>query len=369
MSRSQGSKLVIAQVIGGLNIGGAEKHFVNLVNAFSTHDCNAFFTGKKQDEETLHSQLASHVSQSSIVIRKRSFPRGVLALAREFVKLGCDVVHTHMFWANVFGVLAARIAGVPVIVTTEHGENRWKKAHHRWLERNVISRFSDRRFCVSKSILERRRDVDGVPKAQLQLMPNGTVVPEVSAPDREVVEPVIGSIGRFVKQKDFGLFVDIIAALRQKGYAVKGCLVGDGPDMDMVRHKVSELGLDDAIELPGMVTETDKWFRYFDIYAITSTEEGLPVSLLEAMSYGLPVVASDVGAISKVIRSEDEGIVVPAGEKNRFVDAIATFLDDPELAIRTGKNSRQRIIDDFSIEAIARRYESAYLGILDQKSG
>ncbi len=369
MYKGRSSKLVVAQVIGGLNVGGAEKHFVSLINALSASDRSAFFTGQRQAKNTLHSQLSSNVSQNHNLIRKRSFPIGVLALAREFSKRKCDVVHTHMFWASLYGTLAARIAGVPVIVTTEHGENRWKKARHRWIERQFISRFADKRFCVSQEILDRRRDVDGVPAAQLQLIANGTVVPDVSTSDRRSAEPVIGSVGRFVKQKDFGLFIDTIAALRDRGHAVKGCLVGDGPDMAMVRNKVSELGLEDAIELPGMVTETDKWFRYFDMYAITSTEEGLPVSLLEAMSYGLPVVASDVGAISTVIRSEDEGIVVPAGDKDRFVEAIARFLDDRELATRTGKTSRQRIIDDFSIEAIAAQYESTYLTILEQKSG
>ena len=372
MNKQRNAKLIIAQVIGGLNIGGAEKHIVNLSNALSAKEmnaCSAFFIGQKQKKESLHSQLDNRVSQTRNLIRKRSFPIGVLALAREFKKRQCNVVHTHMFWANLYGTLAARIAGVPVIVTTEHGENRWKTAQHRWLERQVISRFADQRFCVSQKILERRRNVDGIPAAQLQLMANGTVVPEVSAAGRHAAEPVIGSIGRFVKQKDFELFVDVIAALRKRGYKVRGCLVGDGPDMTKVRARVSEHGLEDIIEFPGMVTATDKWFRYFDLYAITSSEEGLPVSLLEAMSYGLPVVAADVGAISSAIRSDEEGLTVPVGDKECFVNAIARLLDDPEQAARIGQRARDRIVDEFSIEAIAARYESAYLAILKQKAG
>ena len=372
MNSQRSAKLVIAQVIGGLNIGGAEKHFVSLSNALSANEmntCSAFFTGQKEKEETLHSELNSRVSQTKNMIRKRTFPIGVLALAREFKKRKCNVVHTHMFWANLYGALAARIAGVPVIVTTEHGENRWKTAQHRWLERQLISRFADQRFCVSQKILDRRKNVDGIPSAQLQLMANGTVVPEALAPDQNGAEAVIGSIGRFVKQKDFELFVDVIAALRKRGCNVRGCLVGDGPEMAKVRARTSEHGLDGIIEFPGMVTETDKWFRYFDLYAITSSEEGLPVSLLEAMSYGLPVVAADVGAISSAIRSDEEGLTVPAGDKDCFVNAIAGLLDDSERAARMGQRARDRIVDEFSIEAISARYESAYLAILDQKAG
>ena len=157
--------------------------------------------------------------------------------------------------------------------------------------------------------------------------------------------------------------------LRNRGYGIRGCLVGDGPEMPGIRKKISDLGLENAIDLPGMVTEIDSWFRYFDIYAITSKEEGLPVSLLEAMSYGLPVVASDVGAISTAIRSIEEGTVVPADNIDRFVDAVATYLDDQALATRTGRKARARVAGEFSIKAIAANYESEYLAIMDRKAG
>ena len=359
--------MVISQIIGGLTVGGAEKHFVNLINEFRTSECHAVFLGKERSGPTLYGQLGDHVTRTRIRIRKRSALFGIRALARELVKHRCNVVHTHMFWANLYGTIAARLAGVPVIVTTEHGENRWKKAHHRWLERHIISRIADMRYCVSQEILVRRRDVDGVPASKLQLVANGTIVPDVPTQIWSNTEPVIGSVGRFVSQKDFGLLVDVVVELRRRGYRVRGCIVGDGPEMLDIQRKVAGLSLENVIELPGMVTDTDRWFRHFDVYAITSTEEGLPVSLLEAMSYGLPVVASDVGAISTVIRAGEEGAVVPSGNKDLFADAIANYLDDRDLARQIGARARDRVVRDFSIEVISAKYESDYRAILQRK--
>lgn len=365
-SQTKTRGLVIAQIIGGLNVGGAERHFVNLINALSDNDRIAIYLGQKRNGPTLHSQVCNQVAQAHNLIRRRWFPFGILALAKKLIKHKCNVVHTHMFWANLCGTVAARLAGIPVIITTEHGENRWKKAHHRWLERNVISRIADMRYCVSREILAQRRDVDGVPANKLQVIANGTVVPVAPTDLWSNAEPVIGSVGRFVLQKDFGLFVDIVATLRRRGYAVRGCIVGDGPEMHGIRRKISDAGLDSMIKLPGFDTDIDGWYRYFDIYAITSKEEGLPVSLLEAMSYGLPVVASDVGAISTAIRSGEEGTVVAVGNTRQFVDAIANYLDNRDLAVKIGRKARERVVNDFSIEAIAARYEACYREILDR---
>ena len=100
-----------------------------------------------------------------------------------------------MYAANLYGSLAAAIARVPVVVTSEHGENPWKKLHQRWLERHVISSIADMRFCVSPRILEIRRDRDGIPASKLKLMVNGTVLPEERVADIRNPVPVIGAVG------------------------------------------------------------------------------------------------------------------------------------------------------------------------------
>lgn len=357
----------VAQVVGDLQIGGAEKHFVSLINNMAADYRLAVLVSTNEAQPNLSGEVDPAVDLRRVAIRKRFAITGVWKLARLFREARCDVVQTHMFWPNLYGCIAARLAGVPVVITTEHGENHWKKPIHRWLERHIISRLANYRYCVSGAILAARRDLDKVPAKKLRVIANGTPVPDAPAQLWQNDVPVIGSVGRFVTQKDYLKFVDIIAELRRQGHEVTGCLVGDGPEMPVIKNRIAERALEKFVELPGMVTETEPWFRRFDIYAITSNQEGQPVSLLEAMSYGLPIVSTNVGAISATLESGQEGLVIPAQELSDLVQAIGRFLDDKKFANTCAANARQRIIRDFSIAAIAAQYEACFRDLLARR--
>jgi len=360
--------LKVAHIIGHLGIGGAERHFVNLLNQIDAQGKWAILISPKRDGPNLESQLDPNIRIERSPARKRSAWRDILSLARLLRDAEIDVVHTHMFWPSFYGVLAARIARVPVIVTTEHGENKWKKRRHRLMERYAISRYTQRRFCVSESILKMRRDFDGVPADLLVLAANGTRVPGEPATLWTSDEPLIGTVGRVVPAKNYRAFIDTIAEVRSRGYRVSGCIVGDGPLLDDIHKHISRLGLSEFIETPGMVQDVGSWYRRFDIYLVSSDQEGQPVSLLEAMSYGLPVVSTDVGAISKTMRHGVEGLIAGAGNVPGLADAVCRYLDDRALAASCAASARKRVIRDYSIGAIARHYEDAYRELFDVRS-
>ena len=365
---NKATDLKVAQVIGRLSVGGAEKHFVSLLNEIRARDRLAVFTSPDVDGPSLEEQLDSSITVVRCPVRKRTAVRDVFRLAGVFRESGVDVVHTHMFWPSLYGVLAARIARVPVIVTTEHGENKWKKRRHRLMERYGISRFAQRRFCVSESILKNRRDIDGVPADLLALTANGTPVPDEPARLRTSAGPLIGTVGRVVPQKNYRAFVDTIFEVRSRGYEVSGCIVGDGPLLDDIHEHIARRGLSDVVETPGMVQDVGSWYRRFDIYLISSDQEGQPVSLLEAMSYGLPIVSTDVGAIAKTMRHGVDGLIAEAGNVSGLADAVCRYLDDRSLAESCAASARERVIRDYSIDAIARHYEDAYKELFDERS-
>jgi glycosyltransferase involved in cell wall biosynthesis len=171
---------------------------------------------------------------------------------------------------------------------------------------------------------------------------------------------LIGTVGRFVRQKNYPLLLEAIDVLRRRGRAVRACLLGDGPEMEALRERIAALDLEPMVELPGMDTDTDRWYRRFDCYVSSSDEEGQPVAVLEAMSYGLPVVATDVGAISATLADGRDGLIVPRGDAEALANGLCRYLDEPEFAARCGAAARRRVIEEFSIDAIAQKYLTGY---------
>ena len=160
--------MVIAQVISNLSIGGADRLFVNLCNALQGDRVVVVLLGDADIQPSLEAGLRDDIEVRRLRMRKRAWYRDVKALAGLLEETGCDVVHTHMFWPNLYGALAARRAGIP-LVTSEHGRNEWKNGWHRWLEVKVISRVARLRLCVSQDILDRRHEVPPPLDADRQL--------------------------------------------------------------------------------------------------------------------------------------------------------------------------------------------------------
>jgi glycosyltransferase involved in cell wall biosynthesis len=367
MQGSSDMTLRIAHIISGLGVGGAERNLVNLVNAMSSEYCALIFLGPRTAGASFHDELDPEIDQIFCRVRRLSFPIGLLRLAVLLRQKNINVVHTHMYYSNLYGAIAAKLAGVPVIITSEHGENPWKKSFHRWLEKNLISAIADIRFCVSEKILEIRRDIDKVPTEKLRLTANGTVLPKLPNYREVNNPPVIGAVGRFITAKNYPLLLDAIAVLRDRGYDFKLQLVGDGPERNTLLLAIDKLELTDIVELPGMVSDVDHWYRNFDVYVSSSTREGQPVAMLEAMAWGLPVVVTDVGAVSATVRNGESGLIVPPENSDALADALARILDDGILRSALGRAARDRIAAEYSVDAVVESQKRVYCDILSRK--
>ena len=303
----QDTNLRVAQIIASLAIGGAERHLVNLLNAMNCDFKSVICIGEPAPGVTFEGDLDDDIERHTVRIRQRSALLGVSRLAKLLRRLEIDVVHTHMYGSSLYGALAVRLAGTPVFVTTEHGENPWKSRVERWIERRVISSAADCRFCVSPRILEIRRDVDGIPADKLRLTVNGTVLPQLP-PQRAANEvPRIGAVGRLIPAKDYSVLLHAAADLRQRGYDFQLEIAGDGPERPMMSELISNLGLQDSVSMLGLITDVGALYRRCDFCVSSSIREGLPVALLEAMAHGLPVVATDVGASQKLFNTAKVG--------------------------------------------------------------
>jgi glycosyltransferase involved in cell wall biosynthesis len=355
----------VAHIVSGLSVGGAERNLVSLLNS-TTCDYRALIAiGRPPSGATFNRDLDPEIEQLVSPVRRRSLPIGVFRLARLLRIRRVNVVHTHMYESNLYGSLAAWVAGVPVIVTSEHGENPWKNRRHRWIERHVISRLAAVRFCVSPRILERRRDIDGVPASKLMLMANGTILPMVSRDDKARSPPVVGAVGRFIEAKDYPGLLKAVAVVRDRGFEFRVSLLGDGPQAAELKQLAEDLHLNSIVEFPGMVTDVGSWYPRFDVFVSSSIREGLPMVLLEAMAHRLPVVVTDVGACAEVVQHGLSGLVVPPGRPDLLADALGELLKNPDKRAALGSAARQRIEEHYSIGAVAAEHLQVYRSLLE----
>jgi len=359
--------LVIAQVIGELRIGGAERMFVDLCNALDADKTIVVLTGDSDLQPNLRGELRRDIEVHSVRVRRRTWFRDVWTLSRLFRDAGCDVVHTHMFWPNLYGSLSARLAGVSAIITSEHGRNEWKRRWHKWVEVNVISRYADTRLCVSQDILRMRRDVDGVPGDMLRIVPNGTVVPSLQ-PRTERQGTVIGSVGRLVSAKDYPTMIRAISILAGRGVAVNLEIVGEGEERDAIEATIRKEGVESEVTLAGSQTNVSEWLARWSLFVSSSVREGQPVALLEAMAAGLPCAVTAAGGVPDTLADGVEGIVVPPGDPEALADGIQQLLDDAELSGNYGRAARERVIQDFSIESLATTCRQVYTSVLQSKT-
>lgn len=364
VSPRPGRSFRVCHVIPPLRYGGAERQVVNVATHMECEKNYVVCLGRPE-AGGLSPLLPAHVQCISIGLRRRYAPYYIWKLARLLRSLPVDVVHTHLFWPNLYGVLAAALARVPVVVTSEHNTDPWKTRAHYWIEREIVSRLAHKRICVSEDVLRIRRDVDGIPASKLVHIPNGTEMhdPPLSEPQGRFV---LGTVGRLVPAKDHLTLIRAVGLLRDQAHDVDLYIVGDGPERPRLEAEIAALGLTLVVHLAGFQSDILAWLRRFNAFALSSIREGQPLALLEAMASGLPIVATRVGGIPETIASGSEGLLVEPGDPPGLARAVEALLLDEGRRRELGLNAHKRCARDFSIQAVCDRYLQVYESVWDQ---
>jgi L-malate glycosyltransferase len=354
--------LAVAHLIGHVDFGGAERQVVNLLNAIAATKPILILIDAGRPNELL-AQLDPAVKVIRVPCRISRLPLEARRLARLLRAHNISVLHSHMFWPNVYGALAASIADTPVFVTTEHGRNPWKRPWHRWLERKLISRIARRRICVSEDVLKIRVAEDGLSASQLAVVPNGTFVGEL--PVRNVNTPRrLLAVGRLVPAKDYQNLLAALHQLASRGIEVELQIAGEGPLRRELESECSRLGLASRVRFLGNRDDVASLLSQADIFVMSSRREGQPLALLEAMAAGMPIVSTAVGGVPATVRDGVEALLVPPADAGSLANALQKLVADPEAAARLGRNAYQRVRENFSIEVGAAAHLSLYQTLL-----
>jgi sugar transferase (PEP-CTERM/EpsH1 system associated) len=295
-------------------------------------------------------------------------------LCRLFRRERPDVVHTHAWGTLLEGLVAARMARVPVIVHGEHGTLQLK-AHQRVLQRWGWGSV-DRLLSVSSRLAERIVETTGFSLARITTIRNGVDLTRFSGDNRVQARQSLGisagsvtiaTLGRLVEVKDHVTLLEALAIVRRQGHECLALIAGDGPLRQALTERAAALDLDGTVRFLGHRADAEAVLAAADVFVLSSRSEGLSNTILEAMASGLPVVATRVGGADEMVEDGATGMLVPPGNPEALAAAIAALIGDADLRRRLGRAARARAERDFSLEGMLRGYETLYVESLRAK--
>ena len=308
-------------------------------------------------------------------------------LARMMRELRPQILHTHTAKAGAVGRAAALLAGrarPPIVVHTFHGHvlrgyfGRFWTGFFRTLER-LLARRTDALVAVSPEVRDELIALGIAPESKFAVIRLGieledrvTIDPAARAETRRVMgigdeRFVIGWIGRMTGVKRTDDLLRAVKLVRDQGVDALLCLVGDGPDHEEMERLAGELGIVRHCLFTGYQEEVGQFFSAFDVFVLTSGNEGTPVTAIEALAGGCPVVATRVGGVPDVVRDSENGYLVEPGNIAQLADRLATLAADPELRARLGGTGRERVLSRYSVDRLLDDVDALYRRLLETK--
>jgi glycosyltransferase involved in cell wall biosynthesis len=353
----------IVHVVQGLGIGGQERLVVQLSHELAARGHQVAIVSLSPGGRVRRE--ARGVPVYDATRGDGADPSLVTRLAVLFFKLRADVVHTHNPAPLLHAVPAALLARVPGRVHTKHGANLYGR-RGLWAAR-VLVRALDALVAVSAETAEIARRKERVPNRRLHVVPNGIPLRDFSADPgararvrAELGIPadafVVGSVGRLASEKDYPLLVRAASPLL--GERARLVLVGEGDARPAIERAIAPEKAP-FVTLTGARSDVPALLAAFDVFALSSLTEGLPLAIPEAMATALPIVATAVGGLPSSVPPQC-GALVPACDESALGCALAGLMSDPARARAMGEAARRHALARFSIDRMTDAYEVLY---------
>lgn len=362
----------VLQLISSGGYYGAENMLLNLCASQEKAGCQnsllLFYNVHTPNVEFYERARRHGISVRMVHCKGRADWRAVRQIEEYIREDVVDVVHTHGYKADLYGFLAAWRSNKPVVATCHNwvgGTTALGIYNH--LDRMALKRF-DALAAVSDEVAQRLLD-SGVPTDKIKTIANGIDVqsfengrplPVLSATGGKVV----GLVARLDLQKGFEYLLRAVRELCNIFYGLKVVIVGEGPDRKAIEGMVQEYGLQGNVILAGQQSDMPGVYAAMDIFVLPSLNEGLPMTILEAMAASKPVIASRVGAIPKVIDDGENGLLVDPRDVDGLRNAIASLLSDSARCRHMGEKAHDWVRRNYTSEAMALKYRQMYDEVL-----
>lgn len=368
-------KLKVLHVISSAGFYGAESVVLDLLKGSKKNGVKPYLVCLKnrgKRDPVLYTRAVEQGVRGEVITCRSKFDLKAVSYIREAIaRERTDIVHTHNYKSDLYGFIAARISRVPVMATVHGwtGEDN-KVKFYEFLDKWVIKHM-DLLTAVSFPIFSELLD-RGVKGEKVLLMPNAvdTMSFDPISGDKGLRKKlgleralVVGTVGRLSPEKNQIGLLKAFKEISSNETNARLLLVGDGKLKDELKNRAGALGLEDKTVFAGEQEDMTSVYKCMDMFILPSLTEGTPIALLEAMSMALPVVAANVGGVSRVLK-EDTGVLVAPGDIKELSGSILELVRDSFLRQRLGERARQSIRERFSLEKNSEKYREIYEGLL-----
>lgn len=385
----------ITRVITRMGVGGAALHVALLTKHLNGGEFETRLLAgpasqiegdmlRLRNERSIKADLVPSLYRDATPTRDL---RALRSLVRHFRAFRPHIVDTHLSKAGFLGRLAARIVGIPAVHTFHiniFSGYAWNlPQRHLYLRlEQVAAQWSTRLICLSDELgaeilshgigqAEQFRTISlGIDLTPYAASPahvekaRSTLRAELGLP---LDAPLIGHISRLAPVKSVKTFVQAAALMQQAHPNITFLVIGDGESRARLQALANELKLGNKLRFLGVRSDIPSLNLALDVVALTSLQEGTPISVIESLAAGRPVVANDVGGVSRLVQHEKTGLLIPPNDPTAVARALTRVLEQPALAAQWGENGRARMRQEFNVERMLDDHRTLYREVASKR--
>ncbi len=286
------------------------------------------------------------------------------------------LVHTHLLHADLYGLPAARRAGIPHAISSRHNDDLFRRnAIWKWVNQRIMQH-ANRVIAISHALAKFVCEVEGVDQGKVVTIHYGLEAPPLDPVARSTAraklgyaeqDMIVGMFGRLIRQKGVDVLLRAFPLVQQAHPAARLLIVGDGPQRLTLERLAAALGLTGTVCFAGWIEGARRLMPACDVIAVPSRWEGFGLVTLEAMSWALPIVASRVSALPEIVVDGETGLLVPPDKVEPLADAITCLLADKPRALAMGRAGYRRLANSFSVEKMVCATLEVYKGVVGQE--
>jgi glycosyltransferase involved in cell wall biosynthesis len=368
----------IAHIIKATGIAGAERHLITMLPELDRQGfdiCVIILTEpKKPVDQLLITLQQTGVKSERMIINGHADLYLVFRLARRLRDLDPCVVHTHLLHADLYGTVAARMAGIPAIISSRHNDDPFRARWPLSFLLRIINRYTNRFIAISERVRAFTVKTEKVPVSVVDTVYYGLATD--TEYNRHVIDardefellkgPLLVCAARLTEQKGHKWLLRAFRSVVDQLPETSLLLLGDGPLREHLEDTVVNLDLAKNVRFAGWRTDVMNILPSTDLFVLASEWEGFGLAILEAMSFSLPIIATEVGGIPEVVLDGETGWLVKSRDSDALADSILDALSSPYKMLQCGQRGKLRVQNMFSVQKMIFDTEKIYNLLLTQ---